>query len=356
MKPQRLIFTNHVAQQLDQFVDTMSPSRVFVLVDSNTALQVLPRLQAGSTAVGSAEIITVKAGDMHKTLDAAGYIWGQLTERGCTRGSVIINVGGGVITDMGAFVASTFKRGVPFINLPTTLLGAVDASVGGKTGVNFCGLKNQIGVFSNADLVIISTTFFNTLPLTELRSGYAEMIKHALIDSPVTYRQLLGLRVGDIAPDRLLGLLRQSVEVKTRIVEADPTEQGLRRALNLGHTFAHAFEALAMSRQSPMAHGYAVAHGLVCATIMSHMLLGFDSAEVNRLAQYVREVYGEVAFDCDDYDRLLGYMSHDKKVDTLEQYNFTLLRAVGDVVTDCHPTCDDITATLDIYRDKMSRL
>ncbi len=355
MKPQNLIFTNHVAQTIDQIVDSLNPPQVFVLTDTNTAHFVLPRLEAMSKAFGSAEIVTVPAGDMNKTLDAVTGIWDTLAGRGCRRGALLINLGGGVITDMGAFVASTFKRGIPFINVPTTLLGAVDAAVGGKTGINFNGLKNQIGLFNNADVVIISTTFFNTLPATELRSGYAEMIKHGLIDGADTYHKLLRhSSVDTLDPDTLLDLLRESVAVKQRYVEQDPEDNGVRHALNLGHTFAHAFESLAMKRTSPMPHGYAVAQGLVCALILSHIMFKFPTDEIDRLAAYVRKVYGIFEFDCSNYDELIGYMAQDKKLKDDEQFNFTLLKAPGEVVTDCHPTRDDIVATLDIYLDKMS--
>lgn len=353
MKSQELIFTNHVAQTLDEIVERMQPAGVFVLMDANTAHFILPRLEAESRAVAGAEIMTIKSGDMNKTLDTATVLWNTLSRRGCRRGSLLINVGGGVVTDMGGFVASTFKRGIPFVNVPTTLLGAVDAAVGGKAGINFNGLKNEIGVINPADIVIESTTFFNTLPATDLRSGYAEMLKHAMINSRDEYYKLLTVKVEEVLPDALLEMLRKSVTVKQEVVSRDPLEQGERRVLNLGHTFAHAFESLAMRRVSPMSHGYAVAQGLVCATILSHLTLGFPTDEVNRLAAYVKSVYGAVSFDCDDYDILLGYMQHDKKAVGTEAYNFTLLKAIGEPVIDCHPTRDDITATLDIYRDKM---
>lgn len=350
---QELIFTNSVAGALDSEVGRLAPHSVFVLVDANTARCVLPRLQGASRTVAGAEVIQVGAGEENKSIATVTEVWRELSCRGCRRSSVLVNVGGGVITDMGAFAASTFKRGMAFINLPTTLLGAVDASVGGKTGVNFNGLKNEIGLFSNAAAVIVSTVFFDTLPLTELRSGYAEMLKHAMLESSDGLHRLLSLRVEELPPDRLLDMLRRSVEVKRRVVSEDPTEAGLRRSLNLGHTFAHAFESLSFGRRSPLPHGYAVAQGLVCAAIMSHLLLGLGTDEVNRLVTYVREVYGGFGFDCDDYPQLLEFMRHDKKADSTAEYNFTLLRGIGDAVIDCHPTRDDITATLDIYRDKM---
>lgn len=350
---QQLIFTNHVAEALDNILAEIAPAKVFVLADVNTAGLVLPRLQAESKAAAEAETIIVKAGDMNKNLESLSLIWKQLGERGATRHALLVNLGGGVVTDMGAFAAATFKRGIKCVNIPTTLLGAVDAAVGGKTGINFNGLKNEIGAFSLANAVIISTTFFNTLPEQELLSGYAEMLKHGLIADKEIYDSLLRYRIAMADPQRLLELLEQSVKVKEDIVRRDPTEQGIRRALNLGHTIGHAFESLALERRSPIPHGYAVAWGLVVELVLSHMKMGFPAEELRRFAAYVLENYGAFDFTCDDYPELLRFMSHDKKNETPDQINFTLLRNIGDLQIDCTATKDEITAALDIYRDLM---
>lgn len=353
MEQQELIFTNHVAEAIDSMAEKLTPPQVFVLVDSNTATFVLPRLQAMSKTVADATVITTHAGDMHKNLESLSEIWTRLGENGGTRHSIMINIGGGVVTDMGAFAAATFKRGIGFINVPTSLLGAVDASVGGKTGINFNGLKNEIGIFQNAAVVIISTTFFNTLPPTELHSGYAEMIKHGLISSKEVYDKLLRYRVEDYDPDRLLELLRESVEVKRGIVQADPNECGIRRALNLGHTVGHAFEEFALERKSPIPHGYAVAWGLIAELVLSHMKVSFPGNELHRLSSYISDNYGGFAISCDDYPRLIELMRHDKKNAGRDAINFTLLRNVGDYIIDCTATADEICAALDIYRDLM---
>ncbi len=178
-----LLFTNSVERAIDDMAGKLNPVSVFVLVDSNTASFVLPRLRSQSKAIASATVVQTKAGEENKNLDSLASIWKTLGDQGATRSSLLINIGGGVITDMGAFAASTFKRGIPFINVPTTLLGAVDASVGGKTGINFNSLKNEVGLFREAELVIVSTTFFRTLTNAEMLSGYAEMLKHAMLSS-----------------------------------------------------------------------------------------------------------------------------------------------------------------------------
>lgn len=352
---QKIIYTNLVSEAIDTLVGSLATSDVHLIVDTNTAQFVLPLLVSESKAAGAAKIITVAPGDHNKTLEAVTSIWNHLTESGATRHSVIINVGGGVITDMGGFAAATFKRGIRFINVPTTLLGAVDAAVGGKTGINFNGYKNEIGAFAEASAVIISTQFFNTLPAEQLRSGYAEMIKHGLIDDSATLTQLLAYDIDNATgnDDRLLRLLQQSVGVKERIVAADPDEKGLRKVLNLGHTAGHAFESLAMAYGSPIPHGYAVAYGLVVEMILSHLKLGFPSDTLHKVAAYIYDNYRAFAVSCDEYPRLIDIMRHDKKNTDPSSINFTLLADVGSPRIDCSATPDDITAALDIYRDLM---
>lgn len=346
-----IIFSNSVAADLDAVVDRIAPASVFVLVDVNTASFVLPRLREESRAVASATVITTKAGEPFKNLETLAFIWKQLGDGGATRRSVLVNVGGGTVTDMGAFAAATFKRGISFINIPTTLLGAVDASVGGKTGINFNSLKNEVGVIRQADVVIISTTFFRTLTSQELLSGYAEMIKHGFITSREMTERLLRYDVTAYEPESLLTLLRESVEVKRGVVEQDLDDCGIRRSLNFGHTAAHAFEALALRRTSPIPHGYAVAFGMVVALVLSHMKFGFPTDDLHRYADYVSRTYGAFEFSCDDYPELLGYMHHDKKNRTTAEISCALLADYGDVRINTPVSDPDMTAALDIYRD-----
>lgn len=346
-----IVFTNSVARTLDEAVEALAPSSTYVLVDVNTEAFVLPLLSAESKVIADARIIKVKAGEMFKNLDSLTSIWKQLGEGEANRKSLLINLGGGVVTDMGAFAASTFKRGISFINIPTTLLGAVDASVGGKNGINFNGLKNEIGVFRDADLAIVSTRYFNTLTSQELLSGYAEMLKHALVSSTALTGKMLSYDVTDYDPDTLLGLLEESVAVKQKYVAADHEDHGARRALNLGHTIGHAFESFALERKSPLPHGYAVAFGMVGSLVLSRMKLDFPSDVLNAYVEYVRRHYGAFEISCDDYKRLLALMHHDKKNDRQDVINFTLLKSPGEVRINFPVTDDDITASLDIYRD-----
>ncbi len=348
---QELIFDNNVASCLDRCIGVMAPQGVFVIADTNTNDLVVNRMRAESQRIAQAPAIVINSGDVNKNLESLSYVWEQLGALGASRHSLVVNVGGGMVTDLGGFAAATFKRGVPFINIPTTLLGAVDAAVGGKTGINFNGLKNEIGAFAPACAVIISTTFFPTLPEAELLSGYAEMLKHGLLAGRKECDELMRYNIADNDQSHLLKLLEESVRIKVDIVEKDPHERGLRKALNLGHTVGHAFEALALSREQPVLHGYAVAWGLVIELILSHLQLGFSSAELQRLASYVLQNYGAFHITCHDYPELLRLMRHDKKNLNPDTVNFTLLRKVGDPVLNSTATDDDIKTALDLYRD-----
>ncbi|MBR1550776.1 MAG: 3-dehydroquinate synthase [Muribaculaceae bacterium] len=343
---QRLIFTNDVNRELATIVERRHPSSVFLLTDENTHRMVRPLVDLAATD------IIIPAGDEHKNIDSLQQVWRALQQGGATRQSLLINLGGGVVTDLGGLAAATFKRGMRFVNVPTTLLGAVDAAVGGKTGINFGGLKNEIGAFAEATDVVISTCFFSTLPTTELKSGFAEMLKHGLLTGSDEFDRLLHFDLDQLSPGQLLDRLQASVLVKQRIVEQDPHEQGLRRALNLGHTVGHAFESHALTCGHPVPHGYAVAWGLVTECVLSHMMMRFPSSTLQQLATFVRRHYGIFSITCDDYDTLLTLMRHDKK-SRQGEINCTLLAACGDVRIDVTVTPDDMRTALDIYRDLM---
>lgn len=343
---QKILYTNQVSEAVRGLIEEMNPAGVFVITDSNVEDKVLPRLGLPYP------VISVAPGDENKNLDSLSQIWAALIRGGATRKSLVVNIGGGVVTDMGGFAAASFKRGIRFINVPTTLLSAVDAAVGGKTGINFEGFKNEIGAFAPADAVVISTTLFSTLPSEELLSGYAEMIKHGLLSSPEDYAELLAYDILDADLDLLLPLLEKSVRVKERIVEEDPREKGIRRALNLGHTAGHAFESLAIRKGAPIPHGHAVAFGMLVEMILSHSAASFPSVELYRYANYLKEQgYGTPAVSCDDYDALIAYMRHDKKNDTPDVINFTMLSAPGRVLIDQTASEDQIRSALDIFRD-----
>ncbi len=347
---QQLLFTADISATLDQVLEGYAYDRLFLLTDENTRRSCLPLLSA-STKLATADLICIEPDDTHKTLQSLASVWQALSDRHATRRSVMVNLGGGMVTDLGGFAAATFKRGIRYFNLPTTLLGAVDAAVGGKTGINFNGLKNEIGAFAPAEAVLVTTAFFASLSHEHLLSGFAEMLKHGLISSPAVYEPLFSLDLTRPDSPEMLARLEESIAVKRRVVEEDPFEKGLRKSLNLGHTIGHAFESLSHHRHQPVQHGYAVAWGLVGELILSHRRLGFPLDKLRRFASYVREHYGTFVITCDDYDYLCERMTHDKKNAASDAINFTLLSDVGQVVINQTATRDEITLALDLYRD-----
>ena len=356
-------------RELGEAIRECGPDRLLVLTDETTRRLCLPLVE-GFGCLRKAEIITIPAGDVSKSLESVTHVWSSLQSHGATRHSLMVNLGGGMVTDLGGFAASTFKRGIHFINIPTTLLAMVDASVGGKTGFNFGGLKNEVGVFSNPRRVLLDTTFLATLDRENLLSGYAEMLKHGLISDAATWAELLdfcpedceGSQPGSVSALRQLRqMLARSVAVKQRIVKQDPTERGLRKALNLGHTVGHAFEAWSFIHQhsatdsiapgaSPILHGFAVAYGLVCELYLSAVKTGFPVERMRQTVKYISEHYGRLAITCDDYPALTELMTHDKK-NIAGTINFTLLGDIGDLRIDQTATRQEIEEALDFYRE-----
>lgn len=348
-----ITYTSRAAAALDAALERLDPAGVMVIADSNTAECAAGPLMEGCAALNGARMAVVPAGEEYKTVATACDVWRRMTGAGVTRRWAVVNVGGGVVTDLGGFAAATFKRGVPFVNVPTTVLAAVDASVGGKTGVDFMGLKNEIGVFAPAYEVIVSAEWFATLPRREVLSGYGEMLKHALLAGGDMPLRLLAMDTE--APRDMAPLLRESVEFKRRIVESDPIERGPRKQLNLGHTAGHAFEMLAMERGKKVAHGHAVAQGLVTAMVLSRMLCGSGGEELlYAVASRVNELYGPTVYNCADYSRLIELMGHDKKNSNSGEISFTLLPEAGHPVWDNIVVPDDIRTALDITADLLN--
>lgn len=352
MNPQKVVMSQNLEEVLTAAVAECKKDRLFILTDETTQALCLPVIERYDCLKG-AQVITIGATDTHKTLDSLAHVWEALGEGGATRHSLLINLGGGMVTDLGGFAASTFKRGINYINIPTTLLSMVDASVGGKTGINFRGLKNEIGVFNNAATVILDTQFLKTLDAENILSGYAEMLKHGLIDSEAHWAELVNFSLGNIESIETLGnlskILEKSVAVKQRIVTEDPTEQGIRKALNLGHTAGHAFESFALKHQ-PILHGYAVAYGLVCELYLSCIKTGFPTDKMHQTVNFIHEHYGKMAITCDDYPQLMELMTHDKK-NVAGMINFTLLGGIGDIRINQTATKDEIYEALDFYRE-----
>ena len=371
---QQIIISNDIEHDLATAVAESEHDRVFVLTDDTTHECCLPKV-AALLAQYDAVPITIAHGDQHKTLAALGDVWTALQQGGTTRHSLLINLGGGMITDLGGFAAATFKRGINFINIPTTLLAMVDAAVGGKTGINFGGLKNEVGAFADARFVIINTCFLDTLDAENLCSGYAEMLKHALISDERMWAEHVNFDLSQPDLAELQRMVAESIAVKERIVAEDPHEHGIRKALNFGHTIGHALEEFALQqaggavvstaptnqtsgstvvstapKNRPLLHGYAVAFGLIGELYMSARKAGFPTERLHQTARFIRENYAQTEFTCNDYPTLLNLMRHDKK-NTSGVINFTLLHNIGDIRINQTATDEEICEALDFIRE-----
>ena len=349
MQSQDIVISNDLETSLCHAIEQCPHDKLFVLTDHTTYEKCRP-LIADFDCLKGAEYISIPATDEHKTLESLSYVWTFLSQNGGSRHSLIINLGGGMVTDLGGFAASTFKRGINYINIPTTLLAMVDAAVGGKTGINFNGLKNEIGVFSPAHSVLLNTTFLKTLDTANICSGYAEMLKHGLISTATHWAELINFDLANIDYDALQQLVAKSVSIKENIVQADPYEQGIRKALNLGHTVGHAFESLALAENRTILHGYAVAWGLICELYLSYMKAGFPKEQLRQTIDFIKTNYGIFAFDCKVYEQLYQFMTHDKK-NTSGIINFTLMGDIGDIRINQSATKEEIFEMLDFYRE-----
>ena len=336
------------AEEIDNIVSSLNPDKVLIVTDSNVADLVMPKLDSSKTLKENAWFV-MTPGEENKNLNTVTQIWDKLEDLGATRQSVVINIGGGVVTDLGGFVASTFKRGIRTINFPTTLLGAVDAATGGKTGIDYNGLKNEIGVFHQPSKVIVSSLPFSTLPHSEILSGYAEMIKTSLISDRELYIKLLDIDKV-LSDEELLGeAVVACVNIKNEVVAQDPEEKGLRKILNFGHTAGHAFESLRGKSNNPVSHGKAVAHGIFVALILSRMKLGFPSEEVHYYRNFLKKNYENPLIECPQVPIILEFMASDKKNFHYGQPLFTLLKEIGEPEINCEVTDSELTEALEIY-------
>lgn len=358
---QRIIISADLETELSQAIADCEHDRIFILTDETTHRLCLPLVKYFD-CLKDAEIITIGASDVNKTLESTARVWERLQKGGATRHSLLVNLGGGMITDLGGFAASTFKRGINFINIPTTLLSMVDASVGGKTGINFGGLKNEIGVFNDSKYVILSAEFLKTLDKENILSGYAEMLKHGIInrDSQSMWAELINFDFDNIDLQALQKMVAESVAVKEKIVIEDPHEHNIRKALNLGHTIGHAFESWAMRMaeqgngtkriSKPILHGYAVAFGIIPELYLATRKTGFPHDIMYRTVRFIRDNYGYLPITCDDYPTLLELMTHDKK-NIAGLINFTLMGGIGDIRINQTATKEEILEALDFFRE-----
>jgi len=324
------IFFNETGyEKINTFIYENKYSSIFILVDEHTNEFCLSKFIPNLATEIQIEIIEIEAGEDLKNITTCVEIWSILSELGADRKSVIINLGGGVITDIGGFIASTFKRGIDFINVPTTLLGMVDASIGGKNGVDLGNLKNQIGVINVPKMLLIDTAFLETLPQREMRSGLAEMLKHGLIYDKKYWQEFLDLSKIDFAD--FDSLIYRSIEIKNEIVKQDPTENGIRKALNFGHTLGHAIESHFLESETPLLHGEAIAIGMILESYISKEKELLSKEEFYQIKYIISNLYEPHNFSDNDIFSIQNLLIHDKK-NEYGKVQFALLNGIGKII------------------------
>lgn len=305
-------------------------SKIFILVDENTSQYCLPHLLNHLATEMEIEIIELEVGEIHKNIATCTEVWGALSELGADRKSIMINLGGGVISDLGGFVACTFKRGIDFINIPTTLLSMVDASIGGKNGVDLGNLKNQIGIIREPKAVLVDTQFLSTLPQNEMRSGLAEMLKHGLIFDKKYWDKFKNLK--DLHTTDLNQLIHQSIQIKNTIVCEDLTENGVRKSLNFGHTLGHAIESYFLENESKttLLHGEAIAVGMILESYISREKNLLTNNEYQEIKYIINDIFERIEFSQVDIDKIIELLIFDKK-NEFGKVQFALLDGIGKI-------------------------
>ncbi|MDJ0644626.1 MAG: 3-dehydroquinate synthase [Flavobacteriaceae bacterium] len=341
-------FQENAYKELNHYLETTTFSKVFILVDDNTHKDCLPNFLKQLPDDIAPVIISIKAGEINKTIDTCVEVWKSLTHLNADRKSLLINLGGGMVTDLGGFVASTFKRGIKFINIPTTLLSMVDASVGSKTGVDLGSLKNLVGVFSDPEMVLIDTSYLKTLSTRELHSGVSEIIKYGLTYDKNLWESLK--QTDRFSATDLTKMIHRSVEIKNEVVLQDPRENGLRKILNFGHTIGHAIESYFLQSEDKitLTHGEAIAIGMLVEAYFSVKLFDFDASELKALKVKISELFDQVEIHEKDYAPILELMKHDKK-NIGTTVNFVLLEDIGKFKLDCNATQELLLEGLNYY-------
>ncbi len=334
--------------KLNKYILDFKPSTIFILVDENTSDNCLNLLLEQLETAQNIEIIEIEAGEINKNLDTCSGVWNALTELGADRKSLLLNLGGGVVTDLGGFAASTYKRGISFVNIPTTLLSMVDASVGGKTGIDLGVLKNQIGLFSDPEMVLVDPRYLETVSQRELRSGLAEIIKYGLTYDVNVWNEVNNFKELNISD--LTRLIHRSIEIKNEVVTKDPKEAGIRKVLNFGHTLGHAIESyfLESENKENLTHGEAIAIGMITESYISEVLFGFPSEGLKNIKKSIINIFGKVQIEASDYDAIIELLKHDKK-NVAGQVNFVLLTDFERFKLDCKVEKSLIIEALDYY-------
>jgi 3-dehydroquinate synthase len=340
------MITSDLYGGLKAYLEATPKGQLFVVVDENTATKCMPLVAA---AIGDMafETILIDAGEEHKSLDTVEHIWNTLYTHHATREALLLNIGGGMLTDIAGFAAATYMRGIKYVNIPTTLLAMVDASSGGKTGFNYKGVKNMIGAFATPEQTILYLPLLDTLSVKEWLSGYAEMLKHALLESEDHLAEVLSIDVNDAKCSISTELLARNIAVKERIVAQDPKEKGLRKLLNFGHTVGHAIEEAYHADGRSVPHGYCVLWGMVAELYLSVVKMGLDKHVLTQMSRVMLEYYGRPECNCKERERLTAWMLKDKKNKVAGEINFSLLKAVGEGMVDQTVTKEELDEALE---------
>ncbi len=344
----KVIFSNSISKDLEEEIQRLSPSKIFWICDENSQQHCLPLLSGFNLEQDL--LYVASPGENHKNLSTCEMIWAKMTEAQLDRKALVINIGGGVITDMGGFASSIYKRGVRFINIPTTLLSQVDASVGGKLGIDFRGFKNHLGVFNEPESVLISSDFLATLPKRELRSGFAEVMKHGLIRDR-NYFENLDLDHWESSDWK--NLIEHSVKIKSDVVLEDPKESGLRKILNFGHTIGHALETYHLDGPNHLLHGEAIAIGMICEAYLSSQKIGLSQEDLKVISEGFLKVYGHHRIENSALDEILDLCVQDKKNEG-KVLLFSLLNKIGDCTFNIPVERDEIRKALEFYQNLAS--
>ncbi len=340
--PTSNIIFGDLSDNLKTIFENAIYSKMAVLVDENTLTHCYPRIQ---THLPEHQLIEIKSGETNKNINTCEAIWTAMSDLQLDRSSLLINLGGGVIGDMGGFCAATFKRGIDFINIPTTLLAQVDASIGGKLGIDFLGYKNHIGLFQEPRFIYIDENFLETLPDEQMRSGFAEVIKHGLIYDDESFYYLTSANWEDL---NWRSIIKQSIGVKQEIVEKDPLEKGLRKILNFGHTLGHAIESFFLSTGRPILHGEAVAMGMICESYLSMKRNGLDPSSLDMICNYMGNVFKPIGLP-DRNEEIVERLKQDKK-NTGNTIQCTLLSAIGKADYNVTISLEEASESIDFYK------